>query len=137
MIDYIVDQLIRDEDIKLKPYRDTVGKLTIGVGRNLDDVGISENEAKYMLNNDIHKSMDELIHIPFYKNLDPVRQGVLINMVFNMGITKLLGFKKMLAYLEQGDYINAANEMLASQWNNEVGNRSYRLSVQMITGEWQ
>jgi len=131
------EQLIRDEAVRLKPYRDSVGKLTIGVGRNLDDVGISHDEAMTLLANDIdHASAQLRSKLPWTISLDEVRQAALINMAFNMGIGGLLGFRKFLAALEAGDYKTAAEEMMSSLWYKQVGDRAHRLSVQIETGEW-
>lgn len=134
----IFAQLRRDEDCKLKPYKDSVGKLTIGIGRNLDDVGISEDEAEYLLTNDVKKVASQLdIALPWYINLDEVRKGVLLNMAFNMGINGLLGFKNTLNHIANGNYDIAAQEMLQSKWAIQVGVRATRLSKQMLTGIWQ
>lgn len=134
----IFAQLRRDEDCKLKPYKDSVGKLTIGIGRNLDDVGISEDEAEYLLTNDVKKVASQLdIALPWYINLDEIRKGVLLNMAFNMGINGLLGFKNTLNHIANGNYDIAAQEMLQSKWATQVGARATRLSKQMLTGIWQ
>ena len=94
----LVDQLMRHEGLRLKPYRDTVGKLTIGIGRNLDDVGISRDEAMVLLKNDIDKTITALReHLPFYDSLSEARRNVLANMAFNMGIRGLLDFVSHLA----------------------------------------
>lgn len=119
------DQLIRHEGLRLKPYRDTVGKLTIGVGRNIEDVGITQQEAMMLLNNDIQRCIDELNRaFPWFEHLSSERQRALIDMCFNLGITRLLGFKRMLAALEAGDYQRAAREALDSRWANQVGRRA-------------
>ena len=138
-------QLIRDEGIRLKPYRDTKGKLTIGAGRNLDDVGVSKEEAFFMLDNDINAVCDELTHkLPFFSELDEARQGVLINMAFNMGVPKLLSFENTLAFIAAGKYEDAAKEMLLagdgvskSPWYKTVGIRAERLAEQLKTGTYQ
>jgi lysozyme len=133
----IREQLIRDEGCRLKPYKDTVGKLTIGIGRNLDDVGISIQEAHYLLDNDIeHAKNNCTANIQFFKNLDDARQGVLVNMCFNMGIGKLLHFPRMLGAMERGDWNAAADEMLNSKYASDVGDRAKRLAEQMKTGQW-
>lgn len=133
----ISDQLIRDESIRLRPYKDSVGKLTIGVGRNLDDVGISESEADFMLANDISAVTAQLSsNLPWTEGLDDARRGVLLNMAFNMGIHGLLGFKNMMAAVQVGKYTEAANEMLDSKWATQVGARAHRLAQQMETGVW-
>ena len=136
-------QLLRDEGCLLKPYRDQVGKLTIGVGRNLDDVGLSQTEADFLLDNDISRASAAVVaHIPWAMALDEVRRAVLINMSFNMGIgntargTGLLGFPKFLAACERGDWATAAAEMLSSKWATQVGVRADRLAEQMREGRW-
>lgn len=133
---HLSQQLISDEGMKLKPYRCTAGKLTIGVGRNLDDVGISEAEAKTLLSHDIDRVQNEIRHQPIYRQLDSVRQTVLCNMAFNLGTPGLLGFKKMWAALEEGDYTKASVEMLDSQWARQVKGRATRLAEQMRTGRF-
>jgi len=106
---------------RFMPYRDTVGKLTVGYGRNIENIGISRVEAEFLLDNDIDSIERSLkTHLPWFAALDDVRQGALINMAF-MGIVKLLGFKKMLAALERGDYATAASEALDSKWATDVG----------------
>ena len=111
MIPSMVALSREQEGLKLKPYTDTVGKLTIGYGRNLDDVGVSVDEAETMLANDIAVAETELQSYPWYVKLDPVRRSVVANMCFNMGLPKLLEFKHMISYLQTGLYIAAA-EML-------------------------
>ena len=134
----LAEQLKRDEGVKLKPYQCPAGKLTIGVGRNLEDNGISEEEAMMMLDNDIQSHADELFsRIPWALELDEERRGVLLNMAFNMGVPRLLTFKKTLAFIEAGDYTAASVEMLNSNWARQVGKRAERLSAQMRTGSWQ
>lgn len=133
----LTKQLMRDEGLRLKPYRDTVGKLTIGVGRNLDDNGITEDEAAYLLQNDIAVSERELSRLPWFSGLDDVRKGAIINMHFNLGLPRLLTFRKMIAALDAGDYEQAANEALDSRWAEQVGDRAVRLARQIKTGEWQ
>lgn len=128
-------ELTRDEGVRLKPYRDTVGKLTIGIGRNLDDVGISAEEAHYLLGNDVERSARALDDfLPFWRNLGPVRQRVLVNMAFNMGIRRLLTFKFTLLMIEKGEYEKAAEGMLSSLWARQVGPRAQRLAEMMRTG---
>jgi len=138
LIDNLKTQLIRDESLRLKPYRDTVGKLTIGVGRNLDDRGITEAEADLMLENDIADHHQKLLeNLPWTGQLDEARLGVLIAMSFNMGENRLEGFHQTLSLVKTGNYGAAADEMLNSTWANQVGARAHRLALQMKTGEWQ
>jgi len=132
----VKEQLIRHEGMRLKPYRCTAGKLTIGVGRNLDDRGISKPEAMLLLDNDILNCETELLeHLPVvYTGLNETRKAVLINMCFNLGISGLLGFKNTLAFIGVRDFERAANNMLASKWAKQVGLRAIELSEQMRKG---
>lgn len=123
MITGIMDMLYRHEGLRLKPYRDTVGKLTIGVGRNLDDKGITEQEATYLLRHDIDETWNALGKIPAFKSLSRQRQAALVDMAFNLGIAGLMGFKRMWAALEAGDFETAAAEMLDSKWAKQVGDQ--------------
>lgn len=132
------EQLKRDEGERLKPYRDSVGKLTIGVGRNLDDVGLSPDEVDYLLSNDIRRAQEGVLGaLPWTIGLDEPRFAVLVNMAFNMGLRGMLGFRKMLEAVAQADYESAAAELLDSTYAQQVGQRAQRLARQLVTGEWQ
>ena len=137
LMDRIKEQLVRHEGLRLKPYRCTAGKLTIGIGRNLDDCGISQSEAYLMLINDIMNCEKQLqAKIPdIYNGLDEVRKSVLLNMCFNLGINGLLGFKNTLAFVKAGDWERAANNMLVSKWAKQVGRRAIELSELMRKGK--
>ena len=126
----LVRDLVRDEGMRLKPYTDTVGKVTIGVGRNLDDVGISEDEALAMLDADIDRSIADLDRtLPWlFERPEPV-QRALVNMCFNLGWPRLSGFRNMLDALEAGDYDRAAAEALDSRWARQVGARAERIAA--------
>lgn len=135
-IDDIKKQLVRDEALRLKPYRDSVGKLTIGIGRNLDDVGISEKEAYILLDNDILSVENDLDHnFPWWRKMDDVRQSVLANMCFNMGVHVLSGFTNTLKAMQDGNYNLAAEGMKNSHWATQVGSRADRLIHMMETGQ--
>lgn len=132
------DQLIRDESVRLHPYADTVGKITIGVGRNLTDVGISYVEARQLLANDVANAIAQMEKaLPWSTGLDEVRHGALANMTFNLGIGRLCGFTKFLVAMRDGDWKTARNEMLDSTWAKQVGARAQRLAIQIETGVWQ
>jgi lysozyme len=134
----LVEQLKRDESTRLKPYTDTVGKLTIGTGRNLTDVGISNDESDYLLANDIARTEAELLKaLPWTASLDDARQSALINMGFNLGVPGLLEFRHTLGLIQSGDYEAASDEMLNSRWAAQVGARAHRLALQLKTGVWQ
>ena len=131
------DQLIDHEGLELKPYRCTAEKLTIGVGRNIEDRGITEDEARYLLKNDIKIVEDELLEKkPVVAGLDSVRQRVLVDMGFNLGIPTLLKFQNMWAAIEEEDFQTAADEAMDSRWAKQVGRRAERLCQAMATGEW-
>jgi len=132
------DQLRRHEGYRRFPYLDTVGKRTVGYGRNLDDVGIHEHEASYLLSGDITTATQALVdRYPWFQTLDPVRQAALINMSFNLGATKWAGFKRTLACIEHGQYGAASKHMLESLWAQQVHARAIELSAQIRTGDWQ
>lgn len=136
--DRIRAQLVNDEGCRLFPYVDTVGKWSIGVGRNLTDLGISRAEAMTLLENDIDHAEQALIaQWPWMRELDPVRYGVLVNLCFNLGARGLHGFQKFLAAVEARDWPKAAVEMADSLWAKQVGYRSMRLQRQLLSGEWQ
>lgn len=131
----IEEELIRDEGLKLKPYMCPAGKLTIGIGRNIEDVGISEDEALYLLRNDIENCNTDLTEMGFqFYNFSPNRWRVLVNMRFNLGPNRFRQFKKMIAALRDGDYEKAADEMMDSKWARQVGDRANRLAKMMREG---
>jgi len=137
-VELVKKMLITDEGLRLKPYRDTVGKLTIGVGRNLDDVGISKEEALYLLENDIQRAIREASKIfgsTVWLSLDEVRQAVIIDMLFNLGKPRFLTFKKFIQAVKEKDFKKASYEMLNSKWAKQVGKRAERLAYMMETGE--
>ncbi len=131
--------LIRHEGCKLEPYYDSEGIQTIGVGRNLTrKPAISYPEAMLMLDNDIEGAEQDLANAyPWLVSKDDgVRHDVLVNMVFNLGIYRFKGFKKMIAAYEVDDYITAAKEMLDSKWARQVGQRANELARMMLTGTY-
>lgn len=132
----MIRQLRLHEGERLKPYRCTSGKLTIGVGRNLDDRGITSEESAYLLGNDIDSHWRELMEaLPWVEQLDEVRQRVLLDMAINLGVGGLLGFKNTLAAIRSGDYDRGAAMMLQSRWAGQVGERADRLSWMMAIGQ--
>ncbi|WP_288413475.1 glycoside hydrolase family protein [uncultured Sphingomonas sp.] len=157
----LVAELTRDEGLRLTTYRCTAAKLTIGIGRNLDDVGISGSEARLfgcdtpaqalahvkrhgvtkrqaesLFANDIvgcERDLDR--RLPWWRSLDDVRERVLLNMCFNLGINGLVGFRNTLRMVERREYEDAAANMLKSLWARQVGARAQRLSAMMRTGK--
>ncbi len=133
--DEIKAQLMKHEGLRLKPYQCTAGKWTIGVGRNIEDRGITEAEAMHLLDNDIDECQEELDRItPWWIEKPAHVQLVLINMMFNLGATRLLGFKKFLKAVEENNFDLASTEMLDSRWAKQVGQRSIELSEFMKNG---
>lgn len=137
--DALESQLVIDEGLRLKPYRDMVGKTTIGVGRNLDDVGISKDEAMTLLGADLDRVEADLDRsLPWWRFMSEARQQALANMCFNMGLGDskrgLLSFRNTLAAMQQGDYKKAAQGMRDSAWAKQVGARSERLAKMMEVG---
>ena len=135
-IQKLVEQLKVEEGLRLKPYVDTVGKVTIGYGKNLTDNGITEVQALDFLMEEINQVMEELPpKISFWNGLSEVRQRVLADMAFNMGVPTLLSFKKMLTYLKLGEYNLAADQMENSLWYEQVKGRAVKLTKMMRTGK--
>lgn len=129
-------QLIQDESLRLKPYTDTKGQITIGVGHNLSARGITMAQALEWLDDDIGETVDDVEHAwPWVARLDNVRQHVLLNMAFNLGTVKLGAFHRFLDALQAGNYQTAAMEMMDSAWADQVGRRATRLATEMLTGE--
>ena len=132
-----IELIKKHEGLRLKPYRCTANKQTIGYGRNIEDNGISKEEATIMLCNDIRESEDALASkISNWEELSEVRKAVLINMVFNLGWPRLSKFKRALAAVEGGDFKRASAEMLDSRWARQVGNRAIELSDMMNANKW-
>ena len=130
---------LRDhEGLRLKVYTDTVGKLTVGWGRNIEDVGISYDEAKLMLETDINRATAQARSaFPWFDPLDPVRQDVVVNLIFNMGLGGFKTFHNMIAAIERQDWHSAAFELFNSKWATQVGKtRRDDLCNAMEKGIW-
>lgn len=135
-IDRLIEQLKVHEGVRDKVYLDTEGIETIGVGRNLRDKGLSEDEIDYLLQNDISEFRSGVQETwSWWDDLDDVRQRVVVDMAFNMGLNGLSKFKKTLGHIEAGEYEEASSEMLNSRWAEQVGRRANTLSEMMRTGE--
>jgi lysozyme len=130
----LIELLHRHEGMRLKPYKDSVGKLTIGIGRNLDDNGISEVEADFLLKNDLIRCFEEAQKFDWFVVLNDARACVIVSMIFNLGLPRFLGFKNMIKALEEERYEDASKEMLDSVWAKQVGRRADELSEMMKTG---
>ena len=134
----LIETLRRHEGVKNTLYKCTSDKWTIGVGRNLEDVGLSDAEIDYLLENDIVRT-EELLdeYMSWWRELDEVRQEALVNFVFNVGIGTAMKFKKAMAALEKWDYDTAADEMMDSNWSNQVGQRAVEVTEMIRTGQYQ
>ena len=123
------EMLIVHEGMRQEIYYDTVGVPTIAVGRNLQDVGVSYDEALYLLDNDVKRVLADLDRsLPWWRTLSDNRQLVLANLCFNLGIVRLLLFKKALAAMQAGEFDLAAAELLNSKWAGQVGSRATTLA---------
>lgn len=148
-VDQLMKDLDRDEGTRLKVYKCPAGANTIGTGRNLDALGLSEDEvifcdataaeliagktitapmARYLLRNDIKRCQAELDkNAPWWRNMPEAGQRALCNMLFNVGWSRLSGFKHMLGALKSGLYVAAAAHAKDSAWYGQVGKRAKRI----------
>lgn len=134
-LDIAKAQLRVDEGWKQKPYKDTVGKWTIGCGRNLDDVGLRDDEIDYLLDNDLRVAENTARALfPSFDNLSENRKAVLLNMSMNLGQQRLAGFTKFRQAVAEEAWEQAAGDMMDSKWAEQVGNRAVRLAQQMRQG---
>ena len=123
--------------MRLKPYLCSSKKLSIGIGRNLDDIGISEDEAETLLRHDIIEATNQLLNaFPWVGALNDARGSAMINFTFNVGIGTVKKFTNTLAYMEAGEWDKAADEMMDSKWAKQVGNRAIEVTEQIRTGKW-
>ena len=136
MIDLLqmLEELKRDEGFKDKVYMCTAGKLTIGYGHNLEDNPISPEVAERILSTDTVGALEQCEQFNWFHTLDPVRQRVIVNMVFNIGFNGVSKFQKMIEAIIVGDYEIAAEEMIDSLWYGQVGERAERLVHMMRYG---
>jgi len=137
MNEKLKDMITEHEGKVLELYQDSEGIYTIGVGHNLESKGISEAVCDLMLEEDINEAIDDAETFRWFDDLTDPRRAVVVDMIFNLGLTRFSGFKKTIQFLENGLYQSAAKEMLDSRWANQVGRRAIRLSEIMRTGEWQ
>jgi|TARA_R110000824_G_scaffold137716_3_gene302335 lysozyme len=136
-LDALEQQLVEHEGLRLDMYKDTMGIATIGVGRNLEHVGLrTEAEARFLLRSDILAILAEMeVALPWLNELDEIRQRVLLDMAFNLGVAGLCKFTATLDHVEARRFDQASVEMLDSRWADQVGQRAVRLSEMMATGE--
>ena len=131
------EQLIEHEGIRYKPYKCTAGKTTIGVGRNLDDKGISHAEALILLENDISECASDVVAVlghEMWDRLSDARQRVLVDMRFQLGPGGFRSFRGTLQAVREGRYKDAAAGMLASRWATQTPGRAKALTEMMTEG---
>lgn len=130
------DQLMLHEGFKRHAYRCTAGKITIGVGRNLEDKGLSAAEVTLLLDHDIDECLTDLQSFWWFDKLDAVRQRALVDLRFNLGPYRFRTFKKMLTALESGDFATAAGQARQSAWYGQVQpTRAARVVAMLATGQ--
>ena len=136
----LTDMLKRHEGVETHAYVDTVGKVTIGVGRNIDasgGIGLSDKEIKYLLSNDISRVELELYNaFDWFDELDETRGDAMVDICFNLGLPRLKRFKKALAAMAEKDYVEASNQFMDSKWARQVGQRAVTISAMIETGEY-
>jgi lysozyme len=139
MTEKLLEMLKRHEGVESHVYRCSAGYETIGVGRNISKsgLGLSDDEVDYLLENDIVRVIKELSsEYPWFKNLDDVRKDAIIDIGFNLGATRLRGFRRALAAMDAADYKTASLEFLDSKWSRDVKGRSTELAYMIEMGEY-
>jgi lysozyme len=135
----LIEQLKRHEGVRTHAYKCSANMITVGVGRNIDEdggLGLSDDEIDYLLANDIKRCKQELVALSWFVDLDEVRQDALINLCFNLGLTRLLGFRNAMAAMAEGDYEKAADEFLDSRWATQVGQRAVEVTNMIRSGSY-
>jgi lysozyme len=126
--------ITRHEGARLEMYQDSLGIWTIGVGHNIQEKGISDRVMDLMLEEDLQEAIDEVKrNVSFFTEMPEQVQEALVNLSFNMGIPRLMQFKKTLAYLREGDFTSAASELLDSRYATQVGERAIEIADMIRT----
>jgi lysozyme len=137
--DKLLEMLKRHEGVRSHVYLCSAGYETIGVGRNISKsgMGLSDDEVNYLLENDILRVLKELSsEYPWFNDLDDVRKDAMIDISFNLGATRLRGFRRALAAMEVADYKTAAKEFLDSKWSRDVKGRATELCYMIEMGSY-
>ena len=133
--DALRSQLIDHEGERLTAYRCPAGFITVGVGRNLEGNGISQEESRYLLDHDINRCINDAVNqFPWFPDLDPVRQRAVIDLIFNMGIGRFLTFTTTIGCFARKNYEAAAFALERSKWYGQVGRRAVRVVAMVRTG---
>lgn len=131
----LADRIKLHEGLRLKPYKCTAGKTTIGYGRNIQDIGITKEEAELLLANDLRRVIQKVnTALPWVDRLNEARRGVLYEMCFQLGLAGLLRFKQTLNHVKNGEYEKASREMLNSRWATQAPSRAKTLAEVMRNG---
>lgn len=130
------ERIRQHEGVRYSPYRDSEGVWTAGVGRNLEAVPFSDDEVELMFANDFWRASVAARTLPCFDMLTDARQGVLVEMVFQMGLDGVKGFRKFLAAAQRSDWRTAHDEMLDSRWHKQTPERAERLAKIFLTGEY-
>lgn len=130
----VIAWIKKDEGYNSKPYKDSLGIWTIGYGTNLEQ-GITKKQAEFLMLAEIETCLDELNNYTWYTMQSAARKDALLNMCYNLGMPRLLTFKKMIRYLENRDYANAALEAMDSRWAMQVGQRAKDVAVMIREGK--
>lgn len=137
----LVDTLKRHEGVRSHAYKCSENMITVGVGRNLDEnggIGLSDDEIEYLLMNDIERCDAELrAAYDWYENLKKPRRDAMINLCFNLGLTRLRGFVKALEAMSREQYDVAADEFMDSRWAEQVGDRAVEVTELIRSGEYR
>lgn len=132
-----VKKLIEDhEGRRHKPYKCTAGKTSIGIGRNLDDVGLSDDEIDYLFANDLKRAQDAAAKYPWFSGLSEVRQAAVLDLLFNLGPTRFAGFRNFIQAMSLKQYVWAAAELVDSKWYSQVGRRGPRIVSMIRNDTW-
>lgn len=136
----LIETLKRHEGVRSHAYKCSENMITVGVGRNLDEnggIGLSDDEIEYLLLNDIERCDEELENAyGWYRTLSKPRRDAMINLCFNLGLTKLRGFVKALEAMSRGQYDVAADEFMDSRWATQVGDRAVEVTELIRTGDY-
>ena len=139
-MEQLLAMLKRHEGVESHAYECSEGKITVGVGRNIDSeggIGLSDEEIDFLLRNDIERCIIELSsEYDWFVDLDDIRKDAIVDIAFNLGITRLRLFKRALAAMAEGNYKQAATEFLDSKWAKQVGGRALELSDMISSGEY-
>ena len=136
----LVEMLRIHEGVRYKVYLCSEGYETIGVGRNISEggLGLSKDEVDFLLVNDIKRVQDELTrNFPWFLDLNEARRDAMVDICFNLGLTRLRSFANALEAMSYGQYEIAANEFMDSRWSQQVGNRAVEVTEMIRTGEYQ